>query len=251
MKFPFKAFSFVALLSLIIGCASKSEEAATSATDENSTEAPVLKNAVCIWKEVSVRDVPEEKGKYKTTIYLGEKISYTGDTATDVTSEKKNKYVKIKLIDNTEGWVRADLVALDAVPAALKNETMIYKRPDIMTPTNKNFNQMDFVAIKSTTDGWAEVIGKRMGDTWFSTGWVKSENLTDQSVDVAFSVFYTKAMEISDETKRAEELQKLLNNKDLQSSVFYSILTPEEPVLEEETKEGETGGESESEGEGN
>src|SRR5687767_4811978 len=113
MTYLNRAFSIILLCSIIIiGCTPTSEQSGQSTASTEATtpsaeaSAPAAKQAVCIWKEISIKESPEEKGKYKTTIYLGEKISFTGDTATDLSTEKKNKYVKVKLIDNTEGWVR-------------------------------------------------------------------------------------------------------------------------------------------------
>src|SRR5690606_19330513 len=175
-------------------------------------------------KEIGVRETPQEKGKYITSIYLGEKVTAMGDTASEVVGTRKYLYERIRLIDGKEGWVRSDFVAVDAVPAAMLKEATIYKRPDIMTSSGKSFNQMDFVAVRngSSSGEWSEVIGKRMGDTWFTSGWVRSENLTTQPTDVAFSVFYVKAMELDDEDKRDEAIQQLLRNTDLSSSSFYT-----------------------------
>jgi hypothetical protein len=218
-----KAFASVILVAALIACGSK-EQNDQEETEGGDEAGMTGKPAVCIWKEISVRETPEDKGKFKTTIYLGEKIAFLGDTATDSTAVKKTKYIKIKLIDDTEGWVRQDFIAVDATPGAVLKEATLYKRPDMMTPSGKNFKQMEFVAIKSQQDGWSEIIGKRVGDTWFSSGWVKTENLTTQAADVGVSVFYSKAMEINDEQKRAEAIQKIIDNRDFSSSVFYDII---------------------------
>lgn len=223
-----QVFFLAAILATTFSCGSKVDQGIAEDQAEVSTEKTALlpeQPAVCIWKEVGVRETPAEKGKYLTTVYLGEKALALGDTASEVVGNRRYQYRKLRLADGTEGWIRSDFVATGATPAAFLKEAPIYRRPDIMTSTGKNFNQMDFVAIRETGDGgWVEVIGKRMGDTWFSSGWVKVENLTTQPNDVAFSVFYSKAMDLEDESARYEEIQALLKNSDLSSSVFYSVV---------------------------
>lgn len=234
--------AFLILLSLLFyACGTKDEKANESTAETVATEETVstAKPAVCIWKEISVKETPEEKGKYKTSIYLGEKITALEDTSSSLSGSKTVRFRKVQLTDGTQGWVREDFIALNGTPAAFTKDAVIYKRPDMMTTSGKNFQKMDFVAIKNTVDGgWAEVIGKRAGDSWFSSGWVKSDALTSAQADVAFSVFYVKAMDITDETKRAEELEKIIQNPDLSESVFQSEFlgrdTEEEPVVEQE-----------------
>ncbi len=230
----------IGMFCLTAACSSKVDQGTEASDAKSQPETPVEQAkqeipAVCIWKEIGVRETPQEKGKYITSIYLGEKVTAMGDTASEVVGTRKYLYERIRLIDGKEGWVRSDFVAVDAVPAAMLKEATIYKRPDIMTSSGKSFNQMDFVAVRngSSSGEWSEVIGKRMGDTWFTSGWVRSENLTTQPTDVAFSVFYVKAMELDDEDKRDEAIQQLLRNTDLSSSSFYTA------VLSEHGGEGE------------
>lgn len=219
-------FLIPVVLFSVCACGSKVD---TSSADEPESDqavsASVEEPAVCIWKEVGIRSTPQEKGKYVTTMYLGEKATALGDTASELVGNRRYQYVRVRLIDQTEGWIRSDFIAVGATPAALLKETTIYKRPDLMTSTEKTFAQMDFVAIRESLEGWVEVIGKRKDDSWFSSGWIKGENVTTQPTDVAFSVFYTKAMMIEDPEKQREEISKLLKNTDLASSTFYPIVT--------------------------
>jgi hypothetical protein len=222
-------------------CGSKSEQAqgeeSVEAKAKETSSAPVTEDAtpttpaVCIWKEVGVKETAEEKGKYKTTIYLGEQVSALPDTTSELSGKKRVKFHKIRLTDGTEGWVREDFIAVNSAPAACIKETTIYRRPDFMTPSGKNFKMMDVVAVKSKSgEEWSEVIGKRAGDTWFSSGWVKTENLALSAVDVAFAVFYLKAQDITDPVKREEEIQKILQNPDFSTSIFQVEFEDEMPA---------------------
>ncbi len=246
---------FLILLSFTFFACGSKEKNAEGSEVESEESASLEKPAVCIWKEISIKETASEKGKYKTSIFLGEKITALPDTASEVAAGKRVAFRKVKLTDGAEGWVREDFIAVDATPAAFLREATIYKRPDIMTTSGKNYQVMDFVAIKGTADGgWVEVVGKRAGDTWFSSGWVKSENLTSTPVDVAFSSFYIRAMEIQDEVKRAAEIEKLLQNTELTSSVFQAEFINEEEyandepvedeVIEETTDEGDSEGDN-------
>ncbi len=181
---------------------------------------------LCMWKEIAVRETPAEKGKYLTSIYLGEKLTVFDDTVSENVNGKKTVYRHIELIDGTKGWVRVDLIATSAVAASFSKESTVYKRPDLMTATAKAFQPMDFVAVKTVLEnGWTEVIGKRVGDNWFTSGWIRNENLVKADNDVAFAVFYNRAMENKDPAKQYTELQTLLANEELSSSVFFETLS--------------------------
>lgn len=222
---PFFSLIACLVLFLVLSCqrTENVSDVSSAVVADSSEPASSVPTAICIWKEVSIRETPSEKGKYITTVYLGEKFEALPDTASEKSKDRIVKFNRIKLGDGTEGWVRAEFIAVNAVPAAFLNDATIYKRPDLMTSSKKNFYAMDFVAVQSKNqNGWAEVKGKRSGDTWFTTGWVKSENLTLDMKDVTLSVLYLKAMSIEDESNRMEEIRTLLMNSDLMASVFYS-----------------------------
>lgn len=230
----------------LYNCGTKTEQVKDEEVTEakETSPAPVTENevptmpAVCIWKEVGVKETAEEKGKYKTTIYLGEQISALTDTTSEMSGKRRVKFRKIRLTDGTEGWVREDFIAVNSTPAACMKETTIYRRPDFMTPSGKNFKMMDVVAVKSRSgEEWSEVIGKRAGDTWFSSGWVKTENLALSAVDVAFAVFYLKAQDIPDPAKREEEIQKILQNPDFSTSIFQVEFENEQAVDETQAEQ--------------
>ena len=87
---------------------------------------------------------------------------------------------------------------------------------------------MDIVAVKSTKDGFIEVVGKRKDGKWLESGWLKEKSVTYSDIDVAVAKFARKALEISDVQKRNEALKELVNNSDFSSSSFISSLLPQE-----------------------
>jgi hypothetical protein len=212
----------ILFLTSIVGCNPVTKENASSTELEVSPDNS-LPVAICIWKEISVKESPNEKGKYLTSVFLGEKLTVLADTASERLNNRIYSYQKVKLADGSQGWIRSEFIAINATPAAFLKDATIYKRPDLMTSSKKSFNAMDFVAIKNLTqDGWAEVIGKRAGDTWFSSGWVKEENLTKDSKDITFSVLFTKAMDIRDTDLRTAEVKSILNTPELAGSLFFT-----------------------------
>lgn len=179
--------------------------------------------AVCLWKELSLRETAGADGKWLTSAVLGEKMEYTGNSETLEEKGKEYTYHEVKLGDGTQGWVRGEFVALEALSATFTAPSKIYKRPDILTATDNEFEQMDFVAVLSEKDGWYEVKGKRPSDKWFVSGYVKAENISTEDVDVGFSVLYQKAMTKEGE-ERMEALTSLMEEGSLRTSVFASQL---------------------------
>jgi uncharacterized protein YciU (UPF0263 family) len=192
-------------------------------SDENS-QANIQNdlNVICIWSAVSLKKEPSEKGKYITTMYLGEAGTTSGESVTDSSTSKPKEYLKIKLADGTEGWIQKNLTAIDSKSYAVKSRTKLYQRPDILSATKKEFETMQYVEVLETQDDWLKVKGKKIGDTWFSEGWVKLENLTENDVDVTVAVLAERAMNEADDEKKLKALNEILGNPDLESSIFIS-----------------------------
>jgi hypothetical protein len=100
---------------------------------------------------------------------------------------------------------------------------------------------MDVVAVSETQGDWCKVTGKRSGGTWIDQGWVKSADLSYDEKDLAVSVYTAHALLQSNKEKQAEELQKIVDNKDLEGSVFIhdlrdklAVLNPDPEVNESE-----------------
>ncbi|WP_375579863.1 SH3 domain-containing protein [Marivirga tractuosa] len=206
-------------------------------------EAPKMVDAVSIWDGISVRKEPSSDGKWISSISLGEKVLMTGKTAVD-SSEDNREYVEIKLGDDKQGWVVKDFVE-EGTAVATVRKAQIFKRPDLLTKTDKSFSSMDVLALMDTKDEWVEVKGKSQGEKWFWSGWVKRTDLSDNEVDIAVAVYAQKAMEIEDEEKRSEAIQEILENESFTSSQFMvelkdelnAINSDEEELMAEPTEE--------------
>ena len=176
--------------------------------------------AVCVWNKLSVRETPGAKGKYKTTIYLGEKVTYKGETVKDTSSKKGVEYLKIELADGTIGWADKRFLAVNSNSFVFVQGSKVYKRPDILTATSKKFDKMQFVAVTETKDEWSKIKGIAAGDKWFSEGWVKTDNLTDSEIDVSVAILAQRALQGSDKDKKIKALNEIVDNADLKASIF-------------------------------
>lgn len=218
--------SISTLCVVLMACGSqKNEQEATTVSASDTVNATAVDtapasnevSAVGIWDKVSVRATPSDDGKWLTSISLGESLTYLGEEAKD---SNDKIYYKIRLNDGKEGWARHEFVVPEAKPAVFINESDIYNRPDLLTKSDKKFSKMDIIAVKQTQDDWVEVTGKRTGGKWIENGWVRTNNVSFESVDIAMAKFAKPALETEDVDARIKKLEEVLANVDLSSSAF-------------------------------
>ncbi len=190
--------------------------------------------AVSIWDKVSVRETPDQKGKWLTSLSIGETLVFLNERKSDATDDNK-EYMKVRLNDGKEGWTRSDFVIPEAQAAVFIEETYVYKRPDLLTKSGDAFSQMDIVAVIETQDDWLKVKGKRSEGKWIDEGWIKASNLSLEAVDIATAKFSKAALANEDEAKRQTAILDIVGNNDLSSSVFIADLQKmiAAPVVEE------------------
>lgn len=203
--------------------------------EEPQTKAAAVPVAICLWEKVGLRAAPGtgSDAKYLTTIYFGEKVELLGES-----QEVDGKtYQKVRLSDGKEGWVYEYLFAIGAELGVAANETEIYRRPDLMTATDKTLERGEIVAIlPSDKPGWVQVVGKeRKKEGWVQAG----ANLTTEELDVAVVVMLDKALAETDPEKQAEALEKLSENSSFQNSVFIDLIQSELEALKERNEIGE------------
>ncbi len=243
----------VAILAVIVAVAcdsktkTKDEHSAQSPTDENQTIKRPEKEikGICMWDKLAVRETGTTKGKWVTSINLGEQFEFLNQTHTDETTGKKRVFVKIRLLDGIEGWVREDLVAINAKIGALKNDTPIYKRPDLLAQSDKLFYKMDVVAVFEQKEGWIRVKGIRKDDTWYTSGWIKKNQITDKEIDVATAILTNQALKLEKQDKIRNALNSIRKNSSLNGAYFMNevhvlfdkLSVDDEPVEELETKQ--------------
>lgn len=208
------------------------EEATTkTSTESASTESG---EAICLLDRLSIRDMPTKKGKWLASMSLGEKVTFTGEKALDTVSKKE--FYKVKLVDGKEGWTRADFIVVNGKVGVLLEDATVYKRPDLLTKTDKKYSPMDIIAIVTTQGDWIQVKGKRAEGKYIEENWIKSSNISSSPVDIATAKFATSAMSKETMTERIKALKEIISNSDLSSSGFTPILKEKIKDLEEKNE---------------
>lgn len=197
--------------------------------EEGVIECDSLKNmiqVVCLWDQLTIKDSPHVSGKYLTSVKMGEKFYDLGETKLDEESKEKIEYIKVKLSDGTIGWVQNRFVASNAMPVVFTTQSNIYKRPDVLTKTEKYFHLFDIAGAFEYSDDykWMRVKGKPADQNWFSDGWIKTENISTYSPDLVAAALYKEALLEKDSKKHANKLKEIADNPLLESSVFISKL---------------------------
>ncbi|CAL2076014.1 SH3 domain-containing protein [Tenacibaculum sp. 190524A02b] len=222
---------FIAIMSVAVlftsckegGSSKKQTNTAESSTTATSVEeAEKTVEAICLLDKLSVRETPKAKGKWITSISLGETVVYTGDEVTDDTSKKE--YCKVKLTDGKEGWTRKSFLAVNGKVGVMLGDASVYKRPDLLTKTEKKYSVMDIIAVTATQGDWMQVKGKRSEGEYIEEGWIKSSNFSADPVDIATAKFASTAMSKSTMTERIKALQEVITNPDLSSSKFVEVI---------------------------
>lgn len=215
-----KLFYSLLTVTLVLFSNCKSKPSAADAVEVDGEQT----YAVCIWDRASLKETPEEKGKWLESLSLGEKCEYLDETKEDNSGTKPVQYYKVRLSGGKEGWVQATLMSLNSKPAALNQNADVYSRPDLLTKTNKAFSKMDIVAVKNAEGDFVEVTGKRKDGKWVETGWIKAANVTYSDIDIAVAKFGGKALKIEDEAKKREAIKEILDNSDFSNSIFITDL---------------------------
>jgi hypothetical protein len=222
-------------------CKNKSKTTTTETGEEIVIEQKG--DAVCIWDKVSLKETPANDGKWLAAISLGEMVDFLDSEKEVTTGDKTVKYLKVELQDGKQGWVQSDFIIVNGKPGAILQDAVIYSRPDLLTKTGKSFSRMDIVGVKGEQNGFVEVAGKRKDGKWIETGWIKPANITSAEIDVAVAKYASKALAIAEEDKKTEAINEILENSDLQNSVFIeelkSMVSPTEESLEEAVEEAE------------
>lgn len=216
---------------VIVSCQGNNSKSFADIASEDSTNL-----AVCVWDNVSLKESADENGKWLSSLSLGETVIYLGKEHNVETAKKTVTYYNIRLKDGKEGWSQADFIIIGSKPAAIIEDSPVYSRPDLLNKTDKVFSSMDIVAVKSENNGFIEVTGKRKDGKWLETGWIKNSAVTYKDVDVAVAKFAGKAMSINEESKKIEAIEEIINNSDLNSSIFIESLKnllPQEEIVDE------------------
>jgi len=221
MKIVHKFIINLIFIAILFSCKSK------KSSKEKEEVITIIRNAVCIWNNIGLRETPSKDGKWITSLSIGEKCYYLEEEKEVNEENKIVKYLKIELKDGKSGWIQSDFIFVDGVPGVFINDAPIYNRPDLLTKTDKFFSKFDIVGIGRNQDDFYEVKGKRKNGKWIETGWVKKSNISLSDSDIALAKFAVKALSIEDPIKRKAAIKEILDNPDFTYSVFLEDLRKE------------------------
>ena len=189
------------------------------ASEENTAEPAEKVKAVCINTTDAVQEKPEKDAKYLSSLMLGEVMDYLGETVSD-TAERVREYYHVELSDGSQVWARTYGVLLNAYPAAVMHTTPIYKRPELVTKTDKTFNALEFVAVTNEKDEWVEVTGK----DHHKSGWIKKDDISTQTEDVAVSTLAEKEILGKDGDVKMDKVSSFLETLPYKDSRLVDYL---------------------------
>lgn len=190
------------------GAVSKNENKAI-----NRAEIP----AVSVWDRISTRSQPRRSSDAVTLLSLGEKFYYLDSSDID-TAYKNTRFLKVRLSDSTEVWAYGFATVIDAQPAVITREVPLYIRPDLLTITDKNLKPMEIVAVKEEWDEWMNVVNEKKR----LKGWIKKDNLTYNTTDIAFALLAKRKLEGTDQDDQISVLNELLESNPYPNSIFVS-----------------------------
>lgn len=234
------AFLLLAGTLLLVGCGGGDNQQSTDGADQPSADSEQMDpsaadaqspaeqkepvEGLCIYQGAPVRTSPGTDTEYVTSLNVGESLTFLNKTEKAEEGDQTKEYSKIRLKGGDEGWVRSDMIATDAEPAAFLRETILHERPTPVASTEQTFRPMDVVAVLDAQDDWVKVRGVRRGEGWWDTGWVRPEALTRTQTDVAVAGLWKKAREKQDSTERREALERITDNPSFDESVFVDSL---------------------------
>lgn len=175
--------------------------------------------AVCIWDGLYFRDAPSRKAEFLSTLNLGESLVFLGREQVDTLSDNL-EYLNIRLSDGTSGWASKSGIVTGATPAVVKEETPLYKRPDLLTISDRRLKAMDVVAVDDKSDDWIKVTGERGR----YEGWIKNVKVSLNKEDIALAVLSSRAFKTGEDKPLHEVVDEILENNPYPNSIFVATL---------------------------
>lgn len=187
---------------------------------------------VSVWDRISARSQPLRNSSRVSLLSLGESFLYLDTFAID-SSYNNTKFLKIRLSDSTVVWAYDFASVLDATPAVITTEVPLYLRPDLLTITDERLKIMEIVAVVEEWDDWIKVVNEKKENR----GWIKKENITSNTIDLAFALLFKRNLNVEDQEQKIQNLEDLLENNPYPNTVFLTdlrnILEHEKELLRE------------------
>lgn len=189
------------------------------------------KKGVCVIENTSLRTEPTTKGKWSSSLSLGETVKLESSPIKDP-ADPKVEYIKVKLSDGTKGYASTWCIVQGAYVGVVQNTAKIYKRPDLLAESNKQFELMNIVAVEEEKDSWIRVTGE--GRT--KSGWIQNESIRKDKEDVVTAVLLRKALSGKGNNIPREEMEAIVSKLPYQDSYFVNKVMEkyEDTVVDEE-----------------
>lgn len=228
------ALAAMALLFLLAlaSCGGDKKPADTTSDADTTNQAkptadPKASSSVCVWDKVPVWAEPDAKSKYITALNMGESVTEDGDDKKVTENGKDVTYVPVALTGGKRGFVNETYLARKASALAITARVNIYDRPEMVAKTKLTLQPFDVVGLLDTKGDWFKVYGKvkfSEKESYLKEVWIKNKNFSTEEKDIAMAVNVKRALEMKDEAKRKEELQKIDTDPDLQGSALAGEL---------------------------
>ena len=160
------------------------------------------KTSICLFDGLGVRATAAKGGKFVASLSLGETVRWTGDRDKD---ENGKDYLKVTLSDGHEGWASAAGLVTGAKVGAVKDDTVLYKRPDPLTATAQKVLCMSIVAVIQEKDGWVQLVGEGRR----TLGWVNTAVVAFEREEVTTAILATKKLRQKDGLDRAAKVEAI------------------------------------------
>lgn len=245
MRKIFYSFLSLGIILTLNSCGGDSETTEETATDlteevvdesnEEEVEEAVVnpfegKTAIAI-RESWTSDKPggkKEGVKYLKKFAFGNKLKMVGDTA----KIGSGTYYKLITPDGTEGWASTWSIAPDAKVGVVVGTASIYQSPDITSVTSNKLEAGEIVVLLNNDMGigFNEFFTKNKG----KKGWIKAgDKVSENDTDLELAIMISNANKNSDNVKKLNAYNEILENSSYASSPLYEGLTNLKTELEE------------------
>ena len=164
--------------------------------------APALPSAVVSSAQVSLKETPDVKGKWKTTLMRGEKLRLLEDGAV------KEGFLHVALSDGSEGYISEKSLLVGEVEEVVAlEEKPLYARPDDAAPRMGMVQVGTLLFITKPQDDWIEVQLPKGRTGWMQASDVSRDN---EELDAARAVFRYEQLKDSKKEARQQEAQQIL-----------------------------------------
>ncbi|MFH1807759.1 MAG: SH3 domain-containing protein [Pseudomonadota bacterium] len=147
----------------------------------------------------SLKETPEDKGKWKATMMRGEKVTVL---------DRAPGHLKVRLSDGTEGFVDDKAVLTGEVQEVLVlDDKPLYQRPDSASLRDGTVKLGTLLFILRDKDGWLEVQLPKG-----RTGWMQSADISRDQTElaVARNLFRHELLRDAKQKARQEQAAQIL-----------------------------------------